>query len=108
MEIKIFWDKDGQDTQLLLSRINDALETLWLTGFIAVELSDDTDMKQEFNITQFPALILMEPEIDFKDMIFEGMVPDEEEIKWMFMSIVWGGDTSKCAPGGCGSGGCSC
>jgi hypothetical protein len=33
-------------------------------------------------------LIVEEEAIDFKDTIFEGIIPDEEELKSMFISII--------------------
>jgi len=40
------------------------------------------------NIKEEPALIIEEGSIDFKDVIFEGQTPPEEEIKPMLVSII--------------------
>jgi hypothetical protein len=45
-------------------------------------------LKKELNITKEPALIVEEEAIDFKDTIFEGIIPESEEIKSMFISII--------------------
>jgi len=56
--------------------------------FIELGDSSDESLKKELSITQEPALIIEEESIDFKDMIFEGMIPEEEELKSMFVSII--------------------
>lgn len=48
----------------------------------------DENLKQELNISKQPALIIEEDSIGFKDSIFEGMVPEVDEIKSMLISIV--------------------
>ena len=53
-----------------------------------VELSQEESLKTELNITEQPALLIEEESIDFKDVIFQGMVPDEAEIKSMFISVI--------------------
>jgi hypothetical protein len=44
-------------------------------------------------------------------MIFEGMIPENEELKSMFISIIWGGSGGGCGSkddsGSCGTG-CAC
>jgi hypothetical protein len=35
-------------------------------------------------------LIIEEESIDFKDTIFEGIIPEDDELKSMFISIVGG------------------
>lgn len=96
MEIKIYWTEDN--TKELLNRVNSSLDELWLNDFIKVETTLDETLKNELNITKEPALIVIEEAIDFKDTIFEWIVPENEELKWMFISIIWWAET-----GGCGS-----
>lgn len=106
MKIKLFWNEEN--TKELLEKVNKSLEELWLTDFINVEITNDESIKNELNITKEPALIVEEESIDFKDTIFEWIIPSDEEIKSMFISIIgWWESESSCAPGGCGSW-CSC
>jgi hypothetical protein len=51
----------------------------------------------------------VEESIDFKDTIFEWIVPEDEELRSMFVSIIGGGwgEWGWCAPEWCGSW-CSC
>ncbi|PID87334.1 hypothetical protein CSB07_02030 [Candidatus Gracilibacteria bacterium] len=104
MKIKLFGNTSN--TKELLDKVNNSLEELGLSSFIEVELTENEELKKELSIEKEPALIVEEEAIDFKDVIFEGIVPEDSEIKSMFISIIGGGDSS-CAPGGCGSG-CSC
>ena len=97
---------EWQQAQDLHAKIGVVLEELWLTDFVAVNTTADEAVKSELSISEESALIIEEESIDFKDMIFEGMIPEEQELKSMFMSIIWG-STGWCAPEGCGSG-CSC
>jgi len=92
----------------LLNKVKYSLEELWLSDFIQVETTLDEELKKELNITKEPALIIEEESIDFKDTIFEGIIPSDDELKSMFISIIWGSESEGgCAPGWCGSG-CSC
>jgi hypothetical protein len=68
--------------------INSSLEDLGLSDFIKVEETDKETTKKEMNIKEEPALIIEEESIDFKDVIFEGLTPSEEEIKSMLVSII--------------------
>lgn len=103
MKIKLFWT--GDQCELLEKRVKDSLEELWLTDFIELEISTDSSLKQEMWIKEEPALIIEEETIDFKDIIFEGIVPEEEEIKSMFVSIIgWGSTWGSCSDEwGCGT-----
>lgn len=106
MKVKIYWNDES--TNELKDKVTKSLEELWLSDFISLEVTYDEDIKNELNITKEPALIVEEESIDFKDTIFEWIVPEDEEIKSMFISIIWGWDSwSSCAPGWCGSW-CSC
>jgi hypothetical protein len=53
-------------------------------------------------------LIVEEESIEFKDTIFEWIIPEDDEIKSMFISIIgWWESGWWCAPEWCGSW-CSC
>jgi hypothetical protein len=100
MKIKLFWS--GEECELLEKRVKRALEELGLTDFIELEVSTDASLKEDMWIKEEPALIIEEETIDFKDIIFEWMVPEEEEIKSMFVSIIgWGGWWSCSDEWGC-------
>ncbi|MDD2907943.1 MAG: hypothetical protein PHH98_04850 [Candidatus Gracilibacteria bacterium] len=106
MKVKIYGS--AENTKELNNKVINSLEELGLSDFISIEVTDDENLKNELNIKSEPALIVEEESIDFRDTIFEGIIPSDEEIKSMFISIIGGGESgSSCAPGGCGSG-CSC
>ncbi len=109
MEIKLYGSDDN--TLELSNRIQGVLEELGLSDFIKVEKTTDEALKTELNIQKEPALIIVEESIDFKDTIFEGLTPEPEELKSMFISIIggWsgGGCGSKESDGSCGTG-CAC
>lgn len=107
MEIKIFWT--WEETNELKNRVNISVEELGLTDFITLSETNDESLKKELNISKEPALIIVEESIDFKDMIFEWIVPDIEELKSMFISIIGWWDSSGwwCWGWSCGSW-CSC
>lgn len=100
------WGK-GEEATNLQAAIARVLEELGLTDFVTVGTGDDEAIKKELNISKDSALVIEEESINFKDMIFEGMVPEEAELKSMFVSIIGGWSWGGCAPEGCGSG-CSC
>lgn len=104
MRIKIFWQ--WTETQELLDKVNSSLEDLWLSDFMEVEVTTDENLKNELSISKEPALIIEEDAIDFRDTIFEWIIPSDEEIKSMFISIIWGWDAGGCSSGSCGD--CSC
>lgn len=87
MEVKIYGKEEN--TKELINKIKTCLDELWLVEFIKVETTIDESLKKELNITKEPALIVIEEAIDFKDIIFEWISPDEEELKSMFISIIW-------------------
>ena len=106
MKVKIYGNEEN--TTPLLNKVSSVLEELGLIDFIKVETTTDIELKKELNITKEPALIIEEEEIDFKDTIFEGIIPEDEELKSMFISIIGGWESAGwCAPEWCGSG-CSC
>lgn len=96
-----------ENTVELSNKVKNALNELWLNDFIEVEETNSEIVKEELGISVSPALIIEEESIDFKDIIFEGMSPDEEELKSMFLSIVWGGEeNSSCWSSCCEDDGC--
>lgn len=109
MKIKIFGSEEN--TKELVSKVQFSLDELGLVDFIQVEVTTDDTLKTELNITKEPALIVEEEAIDFKDTIFEWIVPESEEIKSMFISIIGGWEGGSCgskeSDGSCGTG-CAC
>ncbi len=99
MKIKIYWTKEN--TKELLNKVTISLGELGLSDFIKVETTQDEELQKELNITKEPALIVEEEAIDFKDTIFEWIIPDDEELKSMFISIIWWWDADWCAPSAC-------
>jgi len=80
----------GQGTELeaLTLLVNESLLELGLKDLVNVETTTDEAYKMELGITQNPALCIEESSIDFKDMIFEGVVPEKAELNSMFVSIL--------------------
>lgn len=105
MKVILFWE--WEDIKKLKILINSSLEDLWLDWFIEVEESNSLELKKELSIEKTPALIIEEESIEFKDMIFEWQIPSEEELKSMFISIIWWSSDSSCSPLKCSSW-CSC
>jgi len=106
MKIKIYGN--NEKTTELLAKVKASLEELGLSDFIKLEETHDEKFKIEFDIKEEPALIIEEESIDFRDMIFEGIVPNDEELKSMFVSIIGGEGWWGCSTGWCGdcSSGC--
>lgn len=110
MKVIIYWN--NTEAEELTTKVRWVIEELWLTDFVKIENTSDETIKNELSITKDSALIIEEESIDFKDMIFEGLIPENEELHSMFISIIWGWT----AGGGCGSKdetwscgtGCSC
>lgn len=100
---------EGAELDELRSAVTASLERNNLSSVITLSESNDPSYKLELGITQNPALAIEETTIDFRDMIFEGMVPDADELDAMFVSIL-GEDESHHSGGGCGTcsteGGC--
>jgi hypothetical protein len=104
---------EGADLARLQDLVQGSLSNLGLTDLVSIEITDDSAYKMELGITQNPALCIEESSIDFKDMIFEGVVPEKAELDSMFVSILGSSDESSgggCDTGGscgtCGTGGC--
>jgi len=106
MNVKIYWE--WEKTQELLEKIKFSLEELGLNDFINIETTTDKNLASELWIVKTPALVIEEETIDFKDVIFEWLIPESEELKSMFISIIWWWESSMwCSSGMCWSG-CSC
>lgn len=75
------------DTDTLLSRVQASLEELGLLSHTTVELYDTPEYREQMKITQLPALCIEESSIDFRDMIFEGVTPEQAEITSLFISL---------------------
>ena len=91
MQVKIYWE--WEKALELNTKVKNVLDELGLVDFIKVEETNSPELKEELNIKETPALIIEEEAIDFKDIIFEGIIPDDEELKSMFTSIIGGWDT---------------
>ena len=109
--MKVYVWGSSEKTKILYDQVKASLDELWLVDFVALEQTEDITIKEDLQIKEDPALIIEEESINFKDMIFEWMVPEAEEIKAMFLSIIWnswgGGCWSKWADWSCWTG-CSC
>lgn len=78
----------GSELEKLQELVQKSLSELALDDAVTVSTTDDSAYKMELGITENPALAIEEESIDFKDMIFQGEVPEYEEIKSMFISIL--------------------
>jgi hypothetical protein len=103
----------GAELESLRESVVRALSELALEDAVKLETTDDAAYKMELGITENPALCIEEESIDFRDMIFQWEVPEYDEIKSMFVSILGDEDDhgtgDSCGTGGCGScgdGGC--
>ena len=99
---------EGEPLSNLKSLVEKALGELSLSDAVKVQESNDPSYKMDLGITENPALCIEEESIDFKDMIFQGEIPEYEEIKSMFLSILGdeedhGGGCGSCSSGGCGT-----
>ena len=86
--MKVYVYGNSQQAELLHENIARVLEDLGLSDFVELEKTQDEDLKNELQISKDSACIIEEESINFKDMIFEGLVPEDEEIKAMFLSII--------------------
>jgi hypothetical protein len=87
MKIIIYWK--WKKTTELHNKVILSLDELWLSEFIELEKSNNKKIKEKLNISKEPALIIEEENIDFIDTIFEWIIPNNEEIKEMIISIIW-------------------
>ncbi len=99
MQVKILWkDKKAKE---LINKVKISIDELWLTDFIKIKDTNSKKLKEELNIKKEPALIIIEESIDFKDVIFEWIIPKEEELKSMFISIIWWESNIWCSTDDC-------
>ena len=110
--MKVILYGTAQNVAPLQKAVASSLDELGLTEFLPVEISQDETLKSDLGINEEPALLIEEESIDFKDVIFQWMIPDEAEIKSMFVSVIWGNEGgwscgSKEDDGSCGTG-CAC
>ncbi len=106
MIIKLIWE--GESLAKLEELVRRSLSELAIDDAAKVETTNDAAYKMELGITENPALAIEEESIDFKDMIFQGEIPEYDEIKSMFLSILWdeedhGGGCGTCSTGSCGT-----
>jgi len=78
----------GEPLTSLETLVKKSLAELALDDAVSVALTDDPAYKMELGITENPALAIEEESIDFRDVIFQGEVPEYDEIKSMFLSIL--------------------
>lgn len=95
----------------LFRRTSEVLTELGLSDVVGIREQNDEAYKLELGITEDPALCIEEESIDFRDVIFQGIVPEKTELKSLLTSIVGGEESGGdgCGTGGCGScssGGC--
>ena len=96
MLIKLVWE--WSDLNKLNTLIQEITEELGLSDFLKIETTNDDSYKASLEITKTPALCIEEESIDFRDLIFEGQIPDKSELEAMFMAIIGGWDSEA---GGC-------
>ena len=105
--MKVITYGEWESLKELNIKVQNSLEELGLKDFIKVESRSDIEFKTELGIEQAPALVIEEESIDFKDIIFQGTIPQNDEIKAMFVSIVGWGENSGWSCGtsdsGCGT-----
>jgi hypothetical protein len=100
MKIIIYWNDEKSEE--LYNKVTLALEELWLSQFIDLEKNFKEELKTKLNISLSPSLIVEEENIDFIDVIFSWLVPNDEEIRSMIISIIGGsGWTPNCATPEC-------
>ena len=83
------------DADILLSRVQASLEELGLLSHTTVEIYDTPEYREQMKITNFPALCIEESSINFRDMIFEGVIPEHSELSNLFISLFGSGDEGK-------------
>ena len=95
----------GEPLSQLLARTQAALGQVPTGAAVSVETTDDPAYHAELGIKANPAFCIEEETIDFRDMIFEGEVPEEGEIRLILRSIL-GSDEEM--HGGCDACGAGC
>lgn len=99
MKIKLVWSWEELNNLRNITEI--CLSEIWLDSIVKIEETNDEAYKIELWITQNPAFCVEEESIDFRDMIFEWLIPEKEEIRSMLISIIgWEFDPS-CSTDSC-------
>lgn len=80
------------DSDTLLSRVQASLEELGLLSHTTVELYDIPEYREQMKIQNLPALCIEEESINFRDMIFEGVIPEHAELVSLFISLFGSGE----------------
>lgn len=93
------------DAETLLSRVQASLEELGLLSHATVEIYDTPEYREQMKITSLPALCIEEESINFRDMIFEWVIPEHSELTSLFISL-FGGEEKKWGCGTCTTGSC--
>lgn len=107
MQIKIIGT--NPERWALFTLTTKVLANLGLDAIIKIEQSNDEVYKMELGITENPAFCIEETNIDFKDVIFQWIMPDEQEISSLLVSIIGGDEEdAECGSSGCGSCGWGC
>ena len=83
------------DTDTLFSRVQASLEELGLLSHTSVEIYDTPEYREAMKITTLPALCIEESSINFRDMIFEGVIPEQSELVSLFLSLFGSGEEEK-------------
>lgn len=97
----------GSPLDELHTLVTRALSEMGMSDEIQIETGDDPAYRMELGITENPALCIEESSIDFRDMIFQGEIPEYAEILSMFVSILGDDeDHGGCGSDSCGTGGC--
>jgi ribosomal protein L30/L7E len=94
------------DADTLLSRVQASLEELGLLSHTAVELYDTPEYREQMKIVEPIALCIEEESINFRDMIFEGVTPEQSELTSLFISLFGAGEEKQGGCGTCTSWGC--
>ena len=100
MKIILYHDQN-EYINPIKNNVDLSLNDLWLIDFIKVDISYSNELKEELKITKSIALIIEEEAIDFKDIIFEGFIPEETELKNMIISIIWWQESWWCNTDDC-------
>lgn len=77
----------GSELENLTNIVASALSELGLSDFVQVTSTDDSAYKTELGIEKNPALCIEEESIEFRDVIFQGSIPEHGELVSMFSSI---------------------
>lgn len=91
----------GESLSQLKSLVQASLSELKYDSLVTLSVREDSQYALDLGITQSPALCVEETSIDFRDMIFEGIIPERSELDAMFRSIL--GTDEASSSGGCGT-----